>query len=125
MKASRTQRRRNLIGPALALATALSLPAGAQTPDHGKLPAAMPVVSASASAAEMIEGEIRKVDRSAKKITIKHGDIKSLEMPAMTMVFQVRDPALLEQVQAGDKVLFKADKANGAIVVTEIRVVGK
>jgi Cu(I)/Ag(I) efflux system periplasmic protein CusF len=71
--------------------------------------------------ADMAEGEIRKVDMENKKITIKHGEIKNLDMPGMTMVFQVKDPALLDKVKAGDKVRFKAEKAGGAIVVTDIQ----
>ncbi len=74
-----------------------------------------------AASADMAEGEIRKVDMEAKKITIKHGEIKSLDMPGMTMVFQVKDPAMLDKVKAGDKVRFKAEKAGGAIVVTDIQ----
>jgi Cu(I)/Ag(I) efflux system periplasmic protein CusF len=68
----------------------------------------------------LTDGEIRKVDKDAKKITIKHGEIKNLEMPPMTMVFQVKDPVLLEQVKAGDKVRFAADKVGGGYVVTRI-----
>jgi len=71
-------------------------------------------------AAALADGEIRKVDRDAKKITIKHGPIKSLDMPAMTMVFQVKDPAMLDQVKAGDKVKFDAEKLGGAFTVTKI-----
>ncbi len=71
----------------------------------------------------MTDGEIRKVDQGTKKITIKHAEIKSLDMPGMTMVFQVRDPALLDKVKAGDKVKFTAEKVGGAIVVTDIQVV--
>ena len=74
-----------------------------------------------AASGDMTEGEIRKVDLENKKITIKHGDIKNLEMPGMTMVFQVKDPALLGKVKTGDKIRFKAEKANGAIVVTDIQ----
>ena len=77
---------------------------------------------ASASSADMAEGEIRKVDVDTKKITIKHGEIKNLDMPGMTMVFQVKDPAMLDKVKAGDKVRFKAEKAGGAIVVTDIQL---
>ncbi|MDP3169640.1 MAG: copper-binding protein, partial [Polaromonas sp.] len=55
------------------------------------------------------------------KITMKHGEIKNLDMPGMTMVFQVKDPALLDQVNAGDKVRFTAEKDGGAIVVTDIQ----
>jgi Cu/Ag efflux protein CusF len=68
----------------------------------------------------LTEGEIRKVDKDAKKITIKHGPIQNLDMPAMTMVFQVKDPSLLDQVKAGDKIRFFADKIGGSYVVTKI-----
>ena len=85
--------------------------------------------SASASAAAttksalpMTDGEIRKVDMESKKITIKHGEIKNLDMPGMTMVFQVKDPALLDKIKAGDKVKFSAEKSGGAIVVTDIQL---
>ena len=73
------------------------------------------------AATDMTEGEIRKVDMANKKITIKHGEIKNLEMPGMTMVFQVKDPAMLDKVKAGDKIRFKAEKTGGAIVVTDIQ----
>ena len=75
------------------------------------------------SAGDMTDGEVRKIDKENKKITLKHGEIKNLEMPGMTMVFQVKDPAMLDMVKVGDKVMFKAEKANGAIVVTEIQTV--
>jgi len=71
-------------------------------------------------AQELTEGEIRRVDKEAKKLTIKHGPIANLDMPAMTMVFQVKDPAMLDQVKAGDKVRFAADKVGGAYTVTKI-----
>ena len=77
---------------------------------------------AKAGASDMADGEVRKVDKEANKITLKHGDIKNLDMPGMTMVFQVKDPAMLDKVQQGDKVKFKAEKANNAIVLTEIQV---
>ncbi len=73
-----------------------------------------------AQAADMSSGEIRKVDMATSKITIKHGEIKNLGMPPMTMVFQVRDPALLEKAKAGDKVRFSAETKEGAIIVTAI-----
>lgn len=70
---------------------------------------------------EMNQGEVRKVDAAAKKITLRHGPLKSLGMPPMTMVFRVRDAALLEGLKPGDKVLFQAEQEGGAIVVTEIK----
>ena len=76
-----------------------------------------------AGAAGMIDGEVRKVDKDAKKITLKHGPMPALDMPAMTMVFQAKDPAMLDQVKAGDKVKFQAEKLGGVFTVTGIEVV--
>jgi len=76
-----------------------------------------------ATSADMAEGEIRKVDMDAKKITIKHGPIKNLDMPGMTMVFQVKDPALLDKAKVGEKMRFKAERSGGAMVVTDIQPV--
>jgi Cu(I)/Ag(I) efflux system protein CusF len=83
------------------------------------------LVAASAlaqNAADMATGEVRKIDKAAGKITLKHGEIKSMDMPPMTMVFQVRDPALLDKVKSGDKVRFAAESNAGAIIVTAIEV---
>ena len=66
------------------------------------------------------EGEVRKVDKSAGKITLRHGEIKNLDMPPMTMVFTAKDPALLDKVKAGDKVLFRAEKDGPTYLVTAI-----
>ena len=73
-----------------------------------------------AQADTLADGEIRKVNKDAKKLTIKHGPIVNLDMTGMTMVFQVKDPAMLDQVKAGDKVKFAVDKIDGAYVVTRI-----
>lgn len=75
------------------------------------------------TATVMTDGEIKKVNKDAGKITIKHGPLPSLDMPAMTMVFGVNDPAMLDQVKAGDKVKFVADKVNGAYTVMKIEPV--
>ena len=69
---------------------------------------------------DMAEAEVRKVDMDAKKVTLKHGPIKNLDMPGMTMVFQVKDASLLEKLKAGDKIKFSAEQQQGAFVVTEI-----
>lgn len=84
-----------------------------------------PSASAQASAPEasMADGEIKKVDKDAGKLTIKHGPLPNLEMPGMTMVFRVSDPAMLAQVKSGDKVRFVADKIGGALTVTKIETV--
>lgn len=68
----------------------------------------------------MVKAEVMKVDKSAGKVTLKHGPIKNLDMDSMTMVFRVADPAMLDKVKAGDRVEFEADRVNGAITVTKI-----
>lgn len=70
---------------------------------------------------EMADGEVRKIDKENKKITLKHGVIKSMDMPGMTMVFQVKDAAMLDKLKAGDKVKFKAEQVGTAIFVTDIQ----
>ncbi|MDI4635228.1 copper-binding protein [Pelomonas sp. V22] len=95
--------------------------AAAQAMDHSK----MHGTAASASAAEMTEGEIKKIDKDNKKLTIKHGDIRNLDMPGMTMVFQVKDPAMVDQVKVGDKVRFVVEKTASGFVVTELARAGK
>jgi Cu(I)/Ag(I) efflux system periplasmic protein CusF len=92
------------------LSTLLSLGSHAQTTAPKEMPAK-----------DLVEAEVRKIDKDAKKITLKHGPIKNLDMPGMTMVFQVRDTALLEklaQLNAGDKILFTAEQQQGSFVVT-------
>jgi Cu/Ag efflux protein CusF len=66
------------------------------------------------------DGEIRRVDRENLKITIRHGEIRHLDMPPMTMVFQVRDPDLLDRVRPGDRIRFRAEEEAGRFFVTEI-----
>ncbi len=76
--------------------------------------------STTAAQSEMSEGQIKKIDMDAGKLTIKHGELKNLGMPGMTMVFKAEDSALLEKVKEGDKVRFVAEKVNGALTVTAI-----
>lgn len=78
---------------------------------------------AQAQAVALTDGEVRKVDTDAKKITIRHGPIVNLDMPGMTMVFQVKEPAMLDKVKAGDKIKFRADKVGGQFTVTHIETV--
>ena len=101
----------------LLLAATLILPAAAGFAEDAHHKPGVMVAQANAA---LTDGEIRKVDKDAKKITIKHGPIRNLDMPAMTMVFQVKDPAMLGQVKAGDKVKFAAESVGGAITVTKI-----
>ncbi len=97
----------------LLLASAVS----AQTANNA---AAVAAPATAPTAAPMTSAEVRKVDKEAKKITLKHGEIKNLDMPPMTMVFKVKDAAVLDKVQAGDKVMFSAEKVDGVYTVTLI-----
>lgn len=115
------------VSTALVLAALIAVPAwatnhqGSYGPhgDHGK-----PATSASAQPAtgEMTDGEVRRVDKEAGKVTLKHAEIKSLDMPAMTMVFVVKDKVMLERLKAGDKIKFKAINDAGKYTVTEIQM---
>ena len=77
-------------------------------------------LGALAQALPLAEGEVRRVDKAGGKISLKHGEIKNLDMPPMSMVFEVKDPALLNKVKAGDKIVFTADQINGAYTVISI-----
>jgi Cu(I)/Ag(I) efflux system periplasmic protein CusF len=76
--------------------------------------------SSTSASASMTDGEVRKVDKDASKLTLRHGPIKNLEMPGMTMVFKVADAKLLDKLKQGDKVRFTAERVDGAITVTKI-----
>lgn len=72
------------------------------------------------AATAMSSGEVRKIDKNMGKMTIKHGPLVNLGMDAMTMVFRVRAPAMLDQVSVGDRVRFVAEQPNGQLTVTRI-----
>lgn len=72
------------------------------------------------AAAANTSGEVRRIDTAAGKITIKHGAISNLNLPAMTLVFHVADPAMLNDVKPGDKVRFAADKIDGQYTITTL-----
>ena len=71
----------------------------------------------------MANGEVKKIDEAAGKITLKHGPIKKLDMEdeSMTMVFRVQDPAMLKQVKVGDKVKFDAERTPAGITVIKMQ----
>lgn len=98
------------------MTVALSMPIAAYAVEAHHQPGA----TGAAASAQMSDGEVRKIDTETKKITLRHGPIQNLGMPPMTMVFQVKDVAMLDQVKAGDKVKFSADKVNGAYTVIHI-----
>ena len=83
------------------------------TMDHGKM--------GMSATPDLTDGEVRKIDMDAGKITIKHGDIKHMDMPGMTMVFVVKDKALLDKASVGAKIRFMATSENGQMTVTDIQ----
>ena len=103
---------------AMFLGAALSLGALADEADHKK--DGVTGTNASQPATALSDGEIRRIDKDAKKITLRHGPLANLDMPAMTMVFQVKDPGMLDQAKVGDKVRFQAEKVGGAFIITHI-----
>lgn len=103
-----------LSASALAITAFTATPAFAQmNMDHGKM--------GMVAAPSMTDGEVRKIDKEAGKITIKHGEIKHMDMPGMTMVFTAKDPSVLNNVKTGDKVKFMAVTEGGKFFVTDIQ----
>ena len=101
---------------AVIAAAFLPMAAGAQSP----VTATKPAESRAATSDEMAVGEVQKVDKDGGRLTIKHGEIKSLDMPPMTMVFTAKDKAIVKNINAGQKIRFKAVNENGKYFVTEI-----
>lgn len=103
---------RAVLAAVLTTATALaSLPARAQTPAPAE------------AAPEMADAEVRRIDLENGRITLRHGPIKNLDMPPMTMVFEVKDRAVLGGLKPGDKVRFRADKEGSRYTVTALEAV--
>jgi Cu(I)/Ag(I) efflux system periplasmic protein CusF len=84
--------------------------------------AAALLINVTAAQDASISGEVKKIDAGSGKITLKHGPAKSLGMDEpMTMVYRVKDPALLKQVKVGDKVKFEAEEADKGYTVTKLQ----
>ena len=107
---------------ALALGVFLVTGAFAQTHNMGNMQMAASNTSAMPMAGAMADGEIKKIDIKAQTITLKHGPIKSPEMPAMTMSYPVKNPALLDKIKVGDKVKFSAEMRENALIITAIEL---
>ena len=103
----------------LFLGAVFSIAAAALAPTAGAT-SHVPSAGGHAEHHALSDGEVRRVDKDAKKLTIRHGPIQNLDMPPMTMVFQVQDAAMLDTVKPGDKIKFAADKIGGAYTVTKI-----
>jgi Cu/Ag efflux protein CusF len=84
--------------------------------------AAILSLSAANAQSNAVQGEVRKIDEAAGKVTLKHGPIKNLGMEVgMTMTFRVKDPAMLKGMQVGDKVEFEAEQAASEYTVTKMQ----
>jgi len=79
------------------------------------------VLASGAFAAEFTKGTVKKVDAKAKKVTLIHEELKALEMPAMTMVFRVKDDAILDKLKEGASIEFVAERVEGKLTVTEVK----
>lgn len=108
-----------LFAATLVLVTPLSVMAADQMPGMDK--ASMQGMKASESTGAMSTGEVKKIDKDTGKITIKHGPLTNLDMPAMTMVFRVKEAGMIDQVKAGDKINFTAEKVDGTLMVTKLQ----
>jgi Cu(I)/Ag(I) efflux system protein CusF len=109
---------------ALAISLAIGTSAVAQTApsdDHDNHHP--PPIAMADPEVPMTEGEVRKVDRAAQKVTLRHGPISKLEMPEMTMVFRVAEPKMLEGLDAKKKVRFTAERIGGQITLTSLELV--
>ena len=99
-----------------ALATLGALPAQAAGDHAGHNMAS----HAPAGKVALVDGTVKKIDQAGGKVTLAHGPLTNLDMPAMTMAFKVKDAAWLQQMQPGQKIRFMADNVDGAMMVTHI-----
>jgi len=118
-----------VLGVTALLMTVMNGPAAAQgnmnhgsgQMDHSKMGG---MKAGDLASVEAVDGEVRRVDKGTGKVTLRHGELKQLDMPPMTMVFEVSDKAMLDSVKAGDKVKFKVIKKDGKMIVTEMKPAG-
>lgn len=103
--------------------TVFAAAACASAQDHAHARHEAQSAAQASATAELVDGEVKKIDKDAGKMTLRHGELKNLNMPAMSMVFRVKDPAMLDQVKTGDKVKFAADRVNGAVTIVELKAV--
>ncbi len=101
---------------AATLALGAAAPALAQHAGHG-----MARPSAAAATTEPADGEVRRIDKARGTVLMRHGEIKSLNMGAMTMSFKLKDPALAADLKEGDKVRFTVEQKGDDLIITSIR----
>ena len=105
------------LAAAVVLTAPLTTTVYAQAMNHGNMPG---MKMSGMANGEMSDGEVRKVDKGNQRITLKHGELKNLGMPPMTMVFKLRDAAMFDGIQVGSRVRFIAEQSDGALIVTAI-----
>ena len=103
--------------------------ANAQANDHSghgnhgvQTSAPTPAEATAADSQQLSEGEVTRWDTRSQKVTLRHGELKNLNMPPMTMVFTLQDTSQASQIKVGDKVRFRAEQVNGAFVATQLQV---
>lgn len=111
---------KKIVHVGLALALGLSTASAMAADPHAGHMAGHSASSAPASKAPMSEGEIKKIDKQAGKVTIKHGPLANLDMPPMTMSFAVKDAAMLDNLKVGDKIRFVAEKQGRGFQVARL-----
>lgn len=77
-------------------------------------------VHGAMAASPLVDGEVKKVDKAAARLTLKHGEIKSMDIPAITMAYKVKDPAMLDKVQPGDHVKFSIERIDSQYTVVQL-----
>ena len=97
-----------------------ALAAQASADDSHKHQARSEAKPDAGESAALIDGEVRKIDKAAGKLTIKHGPMPKFDMPAMTMAYRVKDKAMLDQLKPGDKIRFDADGVGGEFTVLRL-----
>jgi Cu(I)/Ag(I) efflux system protein CusF len=113
--------------PALLLVLASPLPASVHAADahdpHAGHGMTAPSASASTNAStQLVEGQVKKIDKAGGKVTVTHGPLTNLNMPAMTMVFRVKEATWLEQLKPEQKIRFVADSINGVLTIVRLEV---
>ena len=94
--------------------------AQAETPPPTPLPAVQPAAATDSAGRPWVEAEVRRIDIERQRVSLRHGAIPNLEMAPMTMVFQVRDPALLQRLRQGERIRFSADRVDGEYTLMDI-----
>lgn len=101
---------------ALAIGLLLAAPMPALAAEHDAMN------QGQTAEADWAEGTVRKINAEAGKVTLHHGPLAKLDMPAMTMVFRVKDPIWLSQIKPGDRIRFVAERQDGALTVTALQL---